>query len=100
MKINDVEVQCHYDRTISVMKDIPENLLPIFGLMDAYGWFKLTEGQDSARVREITRLLTSPELRGALKTWYLRHDKMNAAAEEFRHVLERLIGEKLPLGIK
>jgi len=97
MKINDLEIQRHYDRAISVVKGIPEDLLPIFGLMDAYGWFKRTEAVDSARVREITGLLTSQELRPLLKAWYLRHDNMNPTADTFRHTLESLIGEELPL---
>ena len=42
--------------------------------------------------------LTAPENRDALKQWFSRSSAINPGAEAFRVLLERAIGEQLPLG--
>ncbi len=44
--------------------------------------------------------LTDPENREALKQWFSRSSAINPGAEAFRRILERAIGEKLPLQIE
>lgn len=97
MKFEDGELQKHCDRVMSVMTKLPQDLRCICALMDAYGWFKAVEGEDSPKVREALRHLVSPELRNPLKEWYKRASNMNPSAEEFRRFLEQSIGERLPL---
>jgi hypothetical protein len=41
--------------------------------------------------------LTAPENRHALKEWFSRSPAINPGAEAFKVILERAIGEKLPL---
>ena len=79
------------------MSTLPEDLRNVCALMDAYGWFKLVEGTESPKVHQVMCQLTSLELRGPLKRWYLQFSSINPSAEELRKVLEQSIGEKLPL---
>lgn len=68
---------------------------PVFALMEAYGWFRITDGEQSAKVREIIEHLLLPELRPALRSWYGKSgNSMNPAALEFREHLSKLAGEK------
>lgn len=80
------------------MTSLPEELRPICALLDAWHWFKLAEGEQSARALEAIRRLSHPEMRPALKKWYLQQREVNTAADAFRHELEKAIGEELPLG--
>jgi hypothetical protein len=41
--------------------------------------------------------LTAPENRQAVKEWYSKSSAINPGAEAFRAILERAVGEKLPL---
>ncbi len=41
--------------------------------------------------------LTAVENRAALKVWYSSFPSINPVADKFRHILERAIGEELPL---
>jgi hypothetical protein len=67
---------------------------PVFALMDAYGWFRLIDGEHSAKIEEIVELLLSPELRPALRSWYKRcGNRMNPTAMDFREHLSKLSGE-------
>ena len=100
MQINDDKLRRHYERAISLVPTLPRELLPIFGLMDAYSWFKTIEGAESICLKEIMEHLSSQELRAPLKAWYLRHDYLNPAADDFRRNLEQTINDKLPLGKK
>jgi hypothetical protein len=97
MKFDDSVLQQHFDRTVSLVTTLPKEIQQVFALMDAYGWIKATEGANSKRAMEILTHLTSSELRGPLKSWYLRHSTLNPAADEFRRMLEKAIGEPLPL---
>jgi hypothetical protein len=97
-KFDDAQLQQYCDRVVSVMTSLPENIRPICALLDAWHWFNLTEGEQSPRVREIIKRLTSSELRASLKTWYLQHEQINGPASSFHRALENEIGEKLPLG--
>jgi hypothetical protein len=100
MNFEDSKLKQHYERVASLMTTLPRNMRPICALLDAWQWFKLTEGKDSPRVHETVRLLARPELRSSLKTWYLRQTTTNVAIDEYRHALEQIIEEKLPLGTK
>jgi hypothetical protein len=42
--------------------------------------------------------LTAPENRESLKQWYARREAINPGAEAFRRILERAVGEPLPVG--
>ncbi len=98
MKFDDPQLQEYYERVVSVMTSLPEDLRPICALMDAHHWFSLIEGESSPKTREAFQKLTSLELRRALKRWYKHgQGEMNPAAKEFHLFLERTIGEELPL---
>jgi hypothetical protein len=99
VKFTDSELQQHVERVIPKVKSLPAEQRPIFALMDAYGRFAVTDGEQSARVREIIQLLLSPELRPALRSWYLGNgDRMNPSAIEFRDRLAQLAGETFGFG--
>ncbi len=98
MMLGDPQLRRHYERAVSRVHSLPKELVPIFGLMDAYSWLKATDGVDSARVQEVLSNLTSHELRGTLKAWYLWRGEINPSADAFRHTLEQIIAEELPLG--
>jgi hypothetical protein len=42
--------------------------------------------------------LTAPENREALKEWFSRSSSINPGAEALRRILERAIGDQLPVG--
>jgi hypothetical protein len=96
VKFKDEQLQKHFERTMALpVGNLPDEQRPIFALMDAYGWFRLTEGQQSPKVLEATELLLSSELRPGLRSWYQRFgDRMNPAALEIREHLGKLAGEK------
>jgi len=98
MQFDDPQLQRHYERVVSLITTLPEDLRSASGLMDAFHWFNVSEGERSQRARETFQRLTSRELRPALRKWY-RHGQgeMNPAASEFHRLLERTIGEELPL---
>ena len=78
------------------MSSLPVELRPVAALMDAYGWFRLIEGEESPRVGEIIEQLLSPELRPALHQWYRQlPSSLNPIATEFHHRLSILTGESL-----
>jgi len=67
----------------------------VLGLLDAWQWFRLTEGENSLRATEAVEHLLSPELRPALRQWYQRWgDEMNENALCFRDRLSELAGER------
>ena len=77
------------------MTGLPADLLPVCGLLDAFQWFILTEGEDSPRVREALEHLLSSEMRPALRRWYQRFGEgINPAAIQFRERLATLAGER------
>jgi hypothetical protein len=78
------------------MTNLPEELRPICALLDAWQWYRVAEGEESPRAREAIRQLSAPELRPALKAWYLRQSNTNAAIDEYRQTLEQATGEQLP----
>lgn len=63
MVFRDPQLQQHFERTVSVLKGCPPDQLPICALLDAWHWFQLTEGNESARAKEAIEHLLSPELR-------------------------------------
>jgi hypothetical protein len=99
MTFDDPDLQRHFDRVATLMTSLPEEIRPIFALIDAYTWFRLIEGEQSPRLQDILQRLIAPELRPALRRWYAGFGgDMNPGAMEFHDFLERTIGEGLPLG--
>ena len=91
----DTKLQQHVERAASLMTSLPDEQRPVCGLLDAWHWFCLVEGEQSPRVAEALRLLLSPELRPALRQWYQRcGENMNPNALEFRARLSTLAGER------
>ncbi len=70
MTFRDAELQQHCERAAAAVSGCPHELLPVFGLLDAWHWFRLIEGEDSPRAAEAIEHLLSPELRPALRLWY------------------------------
>jgi hypothetical protein len=95
MTFRDPKLQQHCERAVTVVKGCPPEQLPVLGLLDAWHWFHLVEGQDSPRVAEALELLLSPELRPALRQWYRdAGENMNENALQFRDRLSELAGER------
>jgi hypothetical protein len=95
MTFRDAKLQQHCEKTAAVVTGCPPEQLPVLGLLDAWYWFHLTEGDDSARVAEAIEHLLSAELRPALRQWYQRWgDDMNENALRFRDRLSELAGER------
>lgn len=97
---SDPLLQQHCEKVGLIMTTVPDELRPICALLDAWHWFRLTEGEQSPRVSEAIRHLADPQMRPALKSWYLRSSNLNVAADEFRRILEQTVGEELPSGCK
>ena len=55
----------------------------------------MLEGPRSERARETIELLTSPQLRPALRQWYERGELLTVAEISLRDQLSQLIGEQL-----
>jgi hypothetical protein len=95
MTFRDPQLKQHCERAEAVVKGCPAEQLPVLGLLDAWYWFRLTEGEESPRVAEAVEHLLSPELRPALRQWYQRLGAdMNENADRFRDRLSELAGEK------
>ncbi|HEY6184268.1 MAG TPA: hypothetical protein VIW67_18625 [Terriglobales bacterium] len=78
---------------------LPDEMRPVFALLDAYDWLRLIDGETALRTNKTFRLLISSELRPALRSWYRRSTgKMNPGAIALHAKLEQAIGERLPLG--
>ena len=94
MTFRDPQLKQHCERAASVVTGCPVEQLPVFGLMDAWHWFSVAEGEESPRTIEALDHLLSLELRPALREWYRRHGDMNENALHFRDRLSELAGEK------
>ena len=95
MTFRDAKLQQHCERAASVVSGCPPEQLPVLALLDAWYWFRVTEGKDSPRVAEAVEHLLSPELRPALRQWYQRLGQgMNDNASRFRDHLSELAGER------
>ncbi|MGA1237210.1 MAG: hypothetical protein ACO34E_10125 [Limisphaerales bacterium] len=91
----DAKLQQHVERAVTIMTSLPDEQRPVCGLLDAFQFFSLTEGEDSPRAAEAMKHLLSAELRPALRSWYRRcGDDMNPAAMEFREHMSELAGER------
>jgi len=96
MTFQHPDVEQAYKRVMALhVAGVTDEEQPVFALMDAYGWFRLIEGEQTAKVQEIISLLLSPELRPGLRSWYRRHATAdtNSAFKEFRDHLSELAGE-------
>lgn len=95
MTFRDARLQQHCERAAAVMTGSPPEELQVLGLLDAWYWFGVTEGQDSPRAAEAIEHLLSAELRPALRQWYRRHGAdMNENAIRFRDRLSTMAGER------
>lgn len=97
MTFQHPDLEQHFERVMALsVGGLPDDERPVFALMDAYGWFRLIDGDQTAKIQEIVDHLLSPELRPALKSWYRRHKtgSTNNAFNEFRDRLSELAGEK------
>ena len=91
------DVQQAYERGMALkVGGLTDEERPVFALMDIYGWFRVAEGDQSAKVQEIINHLLSLELRPALRNWYRRHGMAdtNSVFTEFRERLSELAEEK------
>ena len=94
MTFRDQKLQKHVAGATVVITGLPDDQLPVCGLLDAWYWFRVTEGADSPRAAEAIEHLLSSELRPVLRRWYQRHrDDMNENAINFRDRLSELAGE-------
>ena len=94
MIFRDAKLQQHCERAAAVVTGCPQEQLPVLALLDAWYWFQLVEGEESARVAEAIEHLLSPELRPALRDWYQKWDNnMNEGALRFRDRLRELARE-------
>jgi hypothetical protein len=89
------DVEQFYERVVALkVGGLTDEERPVFALMDAWGWFRLLDGDQTAKIQDIINHLLSPALRPALRSWYHRYgDKMNPTAIEFREHLRQLAGE-------
>jgi hypothetical protein len=95
MIYTDRKLQSHVERVTAQMESWPAERRTVCGLLDAYHWFRVSEGEQSLRSAEALRLLLSPELRPALRQWYYDCDEnINPIARELRERLSTLAGER------
>jgi hypothetical protein len=45
VKFYDLQLKRHYEKVISLMTGLPEELRPICALLDAWQWYKVAEGE-------------------------------------------------------
>lgn len=84
------------ERVCRFQSDLSEEHQFVTALFDAYGFFRLTRGEDSEPAQEAIRSLTSLELRLAVRRWYQNGaGPLNPVAAEFRLHLSKLAGETL-----
>ena len=107
MQFEDPELQQFIQKVNAVpMDNLNPDCRPIFNLMDAFGWFRIVDGEplpfrrpwqpQTPRVKLIVERLTSTELRPALRAWYRQSSEdKNSFASEFQDILSELVGEKL-----
>ncbi len=95
MTFRDGKLQQHCGRAAAVVSSCPPEQLPVLRLLDAWDWFRVTEGEDSPRAVEAIEHLLSAELRPALRQWYQRFGAdMNENAIHSRDRLSELAGER------
>ena len=96
MTFRDQILERHVHEASGVVTGLPDDLLLVYGLLDAFDWFRVTEGEDAPRTAEAIEHLLSQEVRPALRQWYKIYGKnMNDNAIRFRERLSKLAGEKL-----
>ena len=97
MRFEYSDVQQAYERGMALkVGGLPDEERSVFALMDIYGFFRVSHGDQSAQVQEIIRHLLSTELRPALRSWYRRQNTIdaNGAFTDFRERLSQLAGER------
>jgi hypothetical protein len=62
---------------------------------DVSSWEPTTDEEKQALAE-----LTAPENRESLREWYAQAPSINEGAKVFHDILEKIIGEKLPIGKK
>ena len=95
MIFRDSMLRQHCERASALVTGCPPEQVPVLGLLDAWQFFLLSEGEGSPRATEAQEHLLSPELRPALRQWYQSFgSNMNENAIRFRDRLSRLAGER------
>ncbi|HSU57614.1 MAG TPA: hypothetical protein VLT36_26465 [Candidatus Dormibacteraeota bacterium] len=96
VNFKDKELERVYELNFRAVKDSEgEDQRQICGLLAAFDWFRLIEGDQSPRVQEARDILLSAEMRPALRRWYRRFgNNMNPAAMELREQFTQLAGER------
>jgi hypothetical protein len=96
MTFQHSDVEQAYKRVMALhVAGLTDEEQPVFALMDAYGWFRLIDGDQTAKIQEIISLLLSPDMRPGLRSWYRRHatTTTNSVFTEFRDRLSKIAGE-------
>ena len=95
MKFTDIQLQQCYERNFVQITGLSNGLRQICALISVYDFFKMLEGAHSERVHETIELITSPQLRPALRQWYERGELLTVAEISLRDQLSQLTGEQL-----
>jgi hypothetical protein len=85
----------HILRLMEVFDRVDSSFRQVETFGQAGRWLPITDVE-----RNAFAALVAPENRGALKTWYSSGSSLNPHADLFRRVLERAIGEDLPLATR
>jgi hypothetical protein len=90
MTFQHPDLEQFYERVMATnVGGVPVEEHPVFALMDAYGWFRLIDRDQTAQINEIIGHLLSPDLRPALRSWYQRHKSIEAN-QQFNGIRKRL----------
>jgi len=94
IKFHDETLQRQYDRSLSLITARSEGQRAILALIETLDWFQAIEGH-SARTAEVIEALLLPQLRPALRQWYVDGgNDMSADAMNLRDRLSSLAGEQ------
>jgi len=99
MKFKDMQLQECYERNFVETIGFSDELRQVCAGLAVHDFFQMLEGPHSERVHETVQMLTSTDLRPALREWYKRWGAdMNAAETAFRDHLSELTGERFGTG--
>ncbi len=100
MKFKDAQLQECYNRNFVETSGFSDDLRQVGAVLAVHDFFQMLEGPHSERVHETVQVLTSAELRPALREWYERcRTGISAAETAFRDHLNELTGERFGIGL-